>query len=202
MLLRSVLENPACDTARLVFADWLEENGEPERAAFIRAEVGAWASGGQGTLSVGSASPARRHYRPWMLAELDALPFDGACVWDADYTRGFVSEIHLFAAAFLQHADSIFRAHPVTSVRLTDREPWALDTVNCAWWSERGGQAHNRGSLPHEIYKRLRGHRENFGGKTYTSAEGAWAALSLACVAYGHALAGLPALTPHPSPLA
>ena len=35
-LLRAILANPADDMSRLVFADWLEEHGESERAEFIR----------------------------------------------------------------------------------------------------------------------------------------------------------------------
>lgn len=35
-LLAAVLANPADDLPRLVMADWLEENGQPERAAWIR----------------------------------------------------------------------------------------------------------------------------------------------------------------------
>jgi uncharacterized protein (TIGR02996 family) len=38
-LLAAVCENPDNDTLRLVFADWLEENGDPERAEFIRVQV-------------------------------------------------------------------------------------------------------------------------------------------------------------------
>jgi uncharacterized protein (TIGR02996 family) len=38
-LLRAICENPREDTPRLVFADWLEENGQPERAAFIRTDI-------------------------------------------------------------------------------------------------------------------------------------------------------------------
>jgi uncharacterized protein (TIGR02996 family) len=34
-----VLPKPPDDTPRLVYADWLEENGEPERAEFIRVQV-------------------------------------------------------------------------------------------------------------------------------------------------------------------
>lgn len=37
--LRCILENPADDVARLVFADWLDEHGEEERAEFIRVQV-------------------------------------------------------------------------------------------------------------------------------------------------------------------
>ena len=40
-LLADIRENPHDDTPRLVFADWLDDHGEPERAAFIRAQVDA-----------------------------------------------------------------------------------------------------------------------------------------------------------------
>lgn len=38
-ILRSVCESPWDDTPRLVYADWCEENGEPERAEFVRVQV-------------------------------------------------------------------------------------------------------------------------------------------------------------------
>lgn len=38
-LLRSILESPQDDTPRLIYADWLEENGEAERAEFVRVQV-------------------------------------------------------------------------------------------------------------------------------------------------------------------
>lgn len=38
--MKAILSEPGDDTARLVYADWLEEvGGEPERAAFIRVQV-------------------------------------------------------------------------------------------------------------------------------------------------------------------
>ena len=37
--LAAVCAAPADDTARLVYADWLEENGDPSRAEFIRVQV-------------------------------------------------------------------------------------------------------------------------------------------------------------------
>lgn len=39
LLLRGILQQPASDDARLVYADWLEENGDGERAQFIRAHI-------------------------------------------------------------------------------------------------------------------------------------------------------------------
>lgn len=38
-LLRAICENPREDTPRLAFADWLEEHGRPDRAAFIRTDI-------------------------------------------------------------------------------------------------------------------------------------------------------------------
>lgn len=34
-----MIEAPQDDTPRLIYADWLDENGEPERAAFIRLQI-------------------------------------------------------------------------------------------------------------------------------------------------------------------
>src|SRR5262245_20242806 len=38
-LLRAVLDEPAEDAPRLVYADWLSDHEEEERAAFIRAQI-------------------------------------------------------------------------------------------------------------------------------------------------------------------
>src|SRR5262249_46319231 len=37
-LLRALLETPEDDALRLVYADWLQENGQAERAEFIRVQ--------------------------------------------------------------------------------------------------------------------------------------------------------------------
>lgn len=37
--LRAICDNPEDDTVRLAYADWLDENGDPERAALIRVSV-------------------------------------------------------------------------------------------------------------------------------------------------------------------
>src|SRR5262245_29077001 len=38
-LLQAVIDNPDDDAVRLVYADWLEEHGQPARAAFIRVQI-------------------------------------------------------------------------------------------------------------------------------------------------------------------
>lgn len=37
--MRAICLNPLDDTPRLIFADWLDENGEPDYARFIRAQI-------------------------------------------------------------------------------------------------------------------------------------------------------------------
>jgi uncharacterized protein (TIGR02996 family) len=36
--LADIIESPDDDTPRLVYADWLEDNDQPDRAAFIRVQ--------------------------------------------------------------------------------------------------------------------------------------------------------------------
>src|SRR6516162_6900270 len=38
-LLQAILEAPPDDVPRLIYADWLDENGQPDRAEFIRAQI-------------------------------------------------------------------------------------------------------------------------------------------------------------------
>lgn len=63
-LLAAVRESPGDDTPRLIFADWCEENGEEQRAAFIRAQI--WLSRKIGPYST-------EHYLP--------LPPHGRTTW-------------------------------------------------------------------------------------------------------------------------
>lgn len=41
-----IVEHPEDDSIRLIYTDWLEEHGDPERAEFIRVQVELWASYG------------------------------------------------------------------------------------------------------------------------------------------------------------
>jgi uncharacterized protein (TIGR02996 family) len=38
-LLRAICENPDDDAPRLVYADWLDEHGDPRQAEFIRVQI-------------------------------------------------------------------------------------------------------------------------------------------------------------------
>jgi uncharacterized protein (TIGR02996 family) len=38
-LLQTIVDEPADDSIRLIYADWLEDHGQEDRAGFIRARV-------------------------------------------------------------------------------------------------------------------------------------------------------------------
>jgi uncharacterized protein (TIGR02996 family) len=85
-------------------------------------------------------------------------------------------------------AAALFRAAPVTEVRLSDKRPDTASDSWC-WWrpSEACADCHH---LPHEICNLLPGE----GGFLYDTEADALSASSAACVALGRARANLPAL--------
>jgi uncharacterized protein (TIGR02996 family) len=113
--LEAICDNPEDDTPRLVFADWLEENGQPERAEFILVQIEM--------ASLGQDDPRR----PALADRSRALFFDPTAAWGRElrelltysaWERGFVWRVALTAARFLAHAEAIFRLAPVREVRL------------------------------------------------------------------------------------
>jgi uncharacterized protein (TIGR02996 family) len=112
--LRAVLQDPDDDGVRLVFADWLEERGDP-RGEFVRVEC---------ALARLPADDDRRpalyaRRRQLLAAHRDAWlgPLRGlAYAWE--FRRGFVEEVTADAYRFLQHADTFFAAAPLRLARL------------------------------------------------------------------------------------
>ena len=116
--LEAILESPDDDAVRLVFADFLEENGEPERAEFIRIQIAHH--------QLNEYDPRRRvlGYRidallkrfgtKWR-AELPKL--DGV-IW-AHFQRGFVHAVYVTNPDVLAEcADTIVDASPVDTLIL------------------------------------------------------------------------------------
>jgi uncharacterized protein (TIGR02996 family) len=88
--LREICEHPDDEAPRLIYADWLEENGQPERAEFIRAqvEVARYAPNDprRGALRPRIEELSASHGNRWR-AELPGLP---GVSWQR-FWRGFVS---------------------------------------------------------------------------------------------------------------
>ncbi len=90
-LMRAICDNPDEDTPRLVFADWLQENGDQARAEFIRVQIDAVRERPRRrrTLLARAAELLAEHRERW-LAE---LPDEHGWVWCEPFRRGFVEEL-------------------------------------------------------------------------------------------------------------
>ncbi len=126
--LQAVLDEPDDDAPRLIYADWLEEHGDP-RGEFIRVQCALT------RLPLGV--PARRelkarerhleaaHRRAW-LGPLYRLAY----LWG--FRRGFAEEVAVRAQDFLADADTFFAATPVRLVRLVNAGRCVADLASCA----------------------------------------------------------------------
>jgi uncharacterized protein (TIGR02996 family) len=92
-LFRAIREHPEEDTPRLVYADWLQESGQPERAEFIRLQCEAWAlCPAYPTLAAARtrASDLLKAFGDRWYEELPALP---GVEWGSLFVRGFVDTV-------------------------------------------------------------------------------------------------------------
>ncbi len=112
--LRAIIENPDDDTPRLVYADWLDENGDPERAEFIRVQIAMERDRDEPHVRQARAARERellnRCGRTWV------PPAAGPA--GTAFRRGFVERIHTEARTFVAEADELFRRFPVRHVQL------------------------------------------------------------------------------------
>jgi uncharacterized protein (TIGR02996 family) len=115
--LTAICEAPQDDAVRLVFSDWLEENGEPERAEFIRLQIA------RATLPADAPrnDAAQERESALLAAHLETwkqeLPR-----WvqkePIEFVRGFVVRVSTTARRFYDKADELFAATPLEGVCL------------------------------------------------------------------------------------
>jgi uncharacterized protein (TIGR02996 family) len=121
--LQAIFAEPAEDTHRLAYADWLEERGGPAaqaRAEFIRVQI---------ELARRPADDARapelrqREKKLWEAnrsAWLETVPRSLRRP-DLCFHRGFLEEMRLPPAGLLRHGEALFRRHPIQRVHLEGR---------------------------------------------------------------------------------
>src|SRR3954452_12765893 len=119
-LLAAVLTAPDDDAPRLVYADWLDEHGRPERAAFIRLQVELARVPRHDPRREVLARKAGRlldlHRGEW-LAELPQI--DGVS-W-GPFERGFVSSVRVRnIVRFDRVAGRMWASAPVQALELGD----------------------------------------------------------------------------------
>jgi uncharacterized protein (TIGR02996 family) len=134
ILYRAILDSPEDDTLRLVFADALEESGEPRRAEFVRAQVELSRVPEYDPLWV--MARAHGHGRtldPRWTLELE-LP--EGINWARDpFRRGLPGAIQADnGAPFIKHADELFLRYPIESLELSVvRVADAREFAECSW---------------------------------------------------------------------
>jgi uncharacterized protein (TIGR02996 family) len=113
---KAIRTNPDDDTARLVFADWYEEHGQPERAEYVRAAC-----------RLARMPLADPHYPALQRRCLDlyaAHHADWVGDWPEElewsFDRGLVTGVTGMPAALAKHWNDLFARHPIHRVRLAD----------------------------------------------------------------------------------
>lgn len=117
--LSAICTDPEDDTTRLVYADWLEENGEPERAEFIRVQIERARLRADGCdsadLALRDHELRHAHGDRWR----QELPRLSGVNWHR-FWRGFVSGADVIEWRFFpKGADALFAAAPVEFLHLS-----------------------------------------------------------------------------------
>jgi uncharacterized protein (TIGR02996 family) len=122
-LLAAVCAAPDDDLPRLVYADWLDENGDADRAEFIRTQI-TIANGAKGAklanLQKREAELLAHHWAAWTddLAGFTDNHFEPPF----DFRRGFVEAISIDGESLRELGTRLFRAAPIRTLRMGDEE--------------------------------------------------------------------------------
>ncbi len=136
--LEDIIANPADDTPRLIYADWLEENEQSERAELIRVQIRI-----QECLAADSTSGLHDLFD--REAELLGLLFGHPPKWVEEWQvgRGFVFRVRCKCQAWMVHGPRLVRLHPIQRVDLTD--------VRIDWVDREPGFNGWRAYLPYDV---------------------------------------------------
>ena len=118
--LDATLAQPDDDTVRLVYADWLAENSEPDRGEFIRVQIELArtppdddVTNRRRAVLFGRAAELLKAHRAAWLAPF--APF----AKESSFERGFVQFLAVPAKAFVENAEKWTALTPLTRVKIT-----------------------------------------------------------------------------------
>src|SRR5215216_3334791 len=118
--LAAIRDRPDDDLPRLVYADYLDERGDP-RGEFIRLQVErptlAADDPRRFELLAREQELVRAHEEEWLgpLAEI---------VSSHEFRRGFISRVLIMTEAFVADAETLFAWAPIHEVKLRGAEGW------------------------------------------------------------------------------
>ncbi|MBY0227703.1 MAG: TIGR02996 domain-containing protein [Gemmataceae bacterium] len=123
--LDTIIETPDDDAPRLVFADWLMEQGDDARAEFIRSQIGLERMEEGDPRRAGLESREREllHAHGWDWAE--EL---GDAVTEWRYRRGFIEYAELSLEREPDEIGDLMARAPIRHIRVTE----STDTLSCA----------------------------------------------------------------------
>lgn len=188
-LLRAILDDPHDVDLRLVFADFLSDNGQEDRGDFIRVEC-----------DIARICEGNRTGKPEPDAErLDSLiarqselmqniwetggwfdPLPKHLISDCVHRRGFVEEVYCSLADWREYGPSLMRSQPLLRVTLSDRKPEKAAPTVWTWWTVNyASERENADDLPKDVFLLLpEGDRNNMRFVDYSSEQLALNALS------------------------
>jgi uncharacterized protein (TIGR02996 family) len=154
--LQAILDQPDDDAIRLVYSDWLDEHGQPERAEFIRVQIELTRLSEDDPrwwdLKAREEDLLLDHGKAWVreLPEgMSVFPSLHEIVRTASveklFRRGFLAEARATPSVFAQRAETLFRAIPLETLRLIEgtdatpltASPW-LSRLSCLSGSASG----------------------------------------------------------------
>jgi uncharacterized protein (TIGR02996 family) len=120
-LLQAIFAEPEEDAPRLIYADWLEEQGGPAeqaRAEFIRVQIGLARMQEDDPRARGlqacEKELLKKHKARWLKDMPADLPRRSLV-----FHRGFFEELSCRPEAWVNHAATLFAQHPIYRLRLT-----------------------------------------------------------------------------------
>ncbi|MBK7401452.1 MAG: TIGR02996 domain-containing protein [Myxococcales bacterium] len=148
-LLEAIVRAPEDDTPRLIFADWLSEQGDP-RGELIHLQLRAAsleAGGERNKVRAAENKLLDAHRAAWL------GPIAGV-VEKAEFRRGFVAMVRMTARAWIAHAKSVLAVAPL------------IDELELLFGEGEGGlgpEAFERRDAPRALVEPSRDHAEPVG---------------------------------------
>jgi uncharacterized protein (TIGR02996 family) len=127
-LLRAVIADPEDDAPRLIYADWLDERGQCERAEFIRLQIAL------------TEMPTDDERRPKLRRRAQRLLERCGMTWTEPlrpavhqyhFSRGFVEIVTCEASRFLRFGQDLFSLTPIRYLFLRDADDCTLQLSQC-----------------------------------------------------------------------
>jgi uncharacterized protein (TIGR02996 family) len=127
--IQTIREHPDDDGPRLVYADWLEERGECDRAEFIRVQIelarGVKNGHRQQELKEREAKLLNKHERQWIRSAAKGIR-------GSVFRRGMLESIEIPVTALRSAESSLFKRAPILQLKLRTLDDDVGELTGCA----------------------------------------------------------------------